>query len=63
MRKPPMTNMLEGEVQQNYMRFRISPEMTVAMAVSDSSPLGRGAAPDGGAGCEPAPSSGGDGGV
>ncbi len=42
LRKPPMTSMLEGKVQQNYMRFRISPEVTVAMAVSDSSPLGPG---------------------
>jgi glucose-6-phosphate 1-dehydrogenase len=40
LRKPPMTNMIEGEVQQNYMRFRISPEMTVAMAVSASSQAG-----------------------
>jgi glucose-6-phosphate 1-dehydrogenase len=40
LRKPPMTNMLEGEVHQNYMRFRISPEMTVALAVSSSSAVG-----------------------
>src|SRR5882757_9881360 len=40
LRKPPMTNMLEGEVHQNYVRFRISPEMTVALAVSASSPVG-----------------------
>jgi len=38
LRKPPMTNMIEGEVQQNYMRFRISPEVTAAMGVSASSP-------------------------
>jgi glucose-6-phosphate 1-dehydrogenase len=38
LRKPPATNMIEGEVLQNYMRFRISPEMTVAMAVSATSP-------------------------
>jgi len=42
LRKPPMTNMIEGEAEQNYMRFRISPEVTVAMAVSASSPEGRG---------------------
>jgi glucose-6-phosphate 1-dehydrogenase len=43
LRKPPTTGMTEGEVQQNYMRFRISPEMTVAMAVSATSPtLGEG---------------------
>jgi glucose-6-phosphate 1-dehydrogenase len=36
--KPPLTNMMGGEVPQNYMRFRISPEMTVAMAVSASAP-------------------------
>jgi len=34
-----MTNMIEGEVLQNYMRFRISPEMTVAMAVSATSSI------------------------
>jgi len=42
LRKPPTTNMLETDVQQNYMRFRISPEMTVAMAVSVSSSTGEG---------------------
>jgi glucose-6-phosphate 1-dehydrogenase len=42
LRKPPTTNMIETEVQQNYMRFRISPEMTVAMAVSVSSSIGEG---------------------
>jgi glucose-6-phosphate 1-dehydrogenase len=36
LRKPPMTGMIDSEVLQNYMRFRISPEVTVAMAVSDS---------------------------
>jgi glucose-6-phosphate 1-dehydrogenase len=40
LRKPPMTNMLEGEVHQNYMRFRVSPEMTVALAVSASPAVG-----------------------
>jgi glucose-6-phosphate 1-dehydrogenase len=33
-RKPPTTNLTEPDVPQNYMRFRISPETTVAMAVS-----------------------------
>ena len=33
-RKPPTTNLTEADVPQNYMRFRISPEQTVAMAVS-----------------------------
>ena len=34
LRKPPATNITEPDVPQNYVRFRISPEMTVAMAVS-----------------------------
>ena len=34
MRKPPTTNMTEPGTPQNYLRFRISPEMTIAMAVS-----------------------------
>jgi len=34
MRPAPATNMAEPDTQQNYMRFRISPEMTIAMAVS-----------------------------
>ena len=33
-RKPPTTNLTEPDVPQNYVRFRISPETTVAMAVS-----------------------------
>jgi glucose-6-phosphate 1-dehydrogenase len=33
-RRPPTTNITEPGVSQNYTRFRISPEMTVAMAVS-----------------------------
>jgi glucose-6-phosphate 1-dehydrogenase len=41
-RKPPTTNMTEPNTPQNYMRFRISPEMTVAMAVSVSSTTGTG---------------------
>ncbi|WP_158792654.1 glucose-6-phosphate dehydrogenase [Granulicella sp. L60] len=36
-RKPPTTNITEPGTPQNYMRFRISPEMTVAMAVSVTS--------------------------
>jgi glucose-6-phosphate 1-dehydrogenase len=42
LRKPPTTNMTEANTPQNYMRFRISPEMTVAMAVSVMSPSGNG---------------------
>jgi glucose-6-phosphate 1-dehydrogenase len=42
LRKPPMTNMIEGEVQQNYMRFRLSPEVTAAMGVSAAPPEGPG---------------------
>jgi glucose-6-phosphate 1-dehydrogenase len=38
LRKPPMTNMIEGEVEQNYVRFRISPEVTAAIGVSALSP-------------------------
>ncbi len=39
-RRPPVTNMTEDNTPQNYMRFRISPEMTVAMAVSIASDTG-----------------------
>jgi glucose-6-phosphate 1-dehydrogenase len=34
LRKPPATDMTEPDAPQNYLRFRISPEMTIAMAVS-----------------------------
>jgi glucose-6-phosphate 1-dehydrogenase len=34
MRQPPSTNMTEPDTPRNYLRFRISPEMTIAMAVS-----------------------------
>jgi glucose-6-phosphate 1-dehydrogenase len=34
LRKPPNTNMTEPDTPQNYLRFRISPEMTIAMGVS-----------------------------
>jgi len=34
LRKPPATNLTDPEAPQNYLRFRISPEMTIAMAVS-----------------------------
>jgi glucose-6-phosphate 1-dehydrogenase len=37
LRKPPNTNMMESGTPQNYLRFRISPEMTIAMAVSVTS--------------------------
>ncbi len=36
--KPPAIDIVESGVSQNYMRFRISPEMTVAMAMSVSTP-------------------------
>ena len=42
LRKPPATNTTEPESLQNYIRFRISPEMTIAMAVSASSMTGAG---------------------
>ena len=35
--RPPHTNITEPDVPQNYMRFRISPDMTVAMCVSAAS--------------------------
>ncbi len=41
-RKPPTTNIAEAGTSPNYMRFRISPEMTVAMAVSVASETGVG---------------------
>lgn len=41
-RKPPTTNITESDVPQNYARFRISPEMAIAMAVSVSPPSGVG---------------------
>lgn len=41
-RKPPTTNLTEPGTPQNYMRFRVSPEMTVAMAVSVTNPTGTG---------------------
>ena len=37
-KKAPRTNIAEPGVGQNYMRFRISPEMTVAMAASVANP-------------------------
>jgi glucose-6-phosphate 1-dehydrogenase len=39
-RKPPTTNITEPDIAQNYMRFRISPEMTIAMSVSVATELG-----------------------
>ena len=41
-RKPPAIDVVETGASQNYMRFRISPEMTVAMAMSVSTPDGSG---------------------
>jgi glucose-6-phosphate 1-dehydrogenase len=37
LRKPPATNITDRDSPQNYLRFRISPEMTIAMAVSSTS--------------------------
>ena len=42
LRKPPVTNLTEENVPQNYLRFRISPEMTIAMSVSAAPPSGKG---------------------
>jgi glucose-6-phosphate 1-dehydrogenase len=39
LRKPPSTNLLPPDAQQNYLRFRISPEMTIAIAVSVTSEI------------------------
>ena len=39
-RRPPAAAITGPESQQNYVRFRISPEMAVAMAMSVSSPRG-----------------------
>jgi glucose-6-phosphate 1-dehydrogenase len=40
LRRPPVTNTTEASAQQNYIRVRISPEMTIAMAVSIANPDG-----------------------
>ena len=40
--RPPAMDITETNGPQNYMRFRISPEMTVAMAVSVANPNGAG---------------------
>jgi glucose-6-phosphate 1-dehydrogenase len=37
LRKPPNTDLTEPNAAQNYLRFRISPEMTIAIAVSVTS--------------------------
>ena len=37
-RKPPITKASESGIEHNYLRFRISPEMTIAMGVSVSPP-------------------------
>jgi glucose-6-phosphate 1-dehydrogenase len=42
LREPPTTNMTEPDTPRNYLRFRISPEMTIAMAVSVTAPGGTG---------------------
>ena len=38
LRKPPTTNITEPNTPRNYMRFRVSPEMTIALAVSIAAP-------------------------
>ena len=40
LRKPPQTNITEPDVPQNYIRFRLSPDITIATAVSVVSPEG-----------------------
>jgi glucose-6-phosphate 1-dehydrogenase len=42
MRKPPATNLTDPDATQNYIRFRISPELTIALAVSVTRPGGDG---------------------
>ncbi len=42
LKKPPTTKMTEPNTTKNYMRFRISPEMTIAMAVSVAPQSGTG---------------------
>jgi glucose-6-phosphate 1-dehydrogenase len=43
LRKPPTTNLTEPDVPQNYIRFRLSPEITIATAVSAAPADGAGA--------------------
>lgn len=38
LRRPPATNITQPNAPQNYIRFRVSPAMTIAMAVSVTSP-------------------------
>jgi len=38
LRKPPTTNITEPHTPQNHIRFRISPEMTIALAVTTARP-------------------------
>ncbi len=42
LKRAPHTNITEAGVTQNYLRFRISPQMTVAMAVSVANPTCKG---------------------
>jgi len=42
LRKPPTTNITEPNTPQNYVRFRISPEMTIALAVTVNKPVSNG---------------------
>ena len=41
-RRPPTTKFTEGHLSPNYIRFRISPDMTIAMGVSVSPPDAQG---------------------
>ncbi len=40
LRKPPQTNITEADVPQNYIRFRLSPEVTIATAIAVVSAAG-----------------------
>ena len=42
LRKPPLTNITEPNLPQNYLRFRLSPDVTIATAVSVVSASGTG---------------------
>jgi glucose-6-phosphate 1-dehydrogenase len=42
LKRPPVTNITEPDTPQNYVRIRISPEMTIALAVSVTSRTGTG---------------------
>ncbi len=62
-KKPPLTIAANPDLAQNYMRFRISPDLAIALSVSVAVAAGRRAARGGGAGAEPARSARRDGGL